>query len=156
MAKKEVLISKWQLLFIGAFFVCFIFLIFWNSRTPQTEFIMLGEESLEVYVAKTLKDTYKGLGGREDLDGKDGMLFLFDFSSKHGIVMRDMLFPIDIVWLDGGRVVDIAPAVPIEFGVPEYALTSYRPRSDANMVLELPAGWSVQNDLHIGDALRMP
>ncbi len=156
MEKNEVLISKWQLFFVGAFVVCFVFLAVWNSLAPGTEVIMLADEPLEVYVAKTLKDTYTGLGGRDDLDGKDGMLFLFDFPGKHGIVMRDMRFPLDIIWLHEGRVVDMAPAIPIEPGVPEYALTSYSPRVDATMVLELPAGWAAAHDLRVGDTLRIP
>ena len=157
MAKNHVLISKWQLLFVGAFFCCFVFLIFWNSRAPGTEVVMLQDEPLQVYVAKTVKDTYTGLGGRDDLDGKDGMLFVFDFSSRHGIVMRDMRFPIDIVWFDEfGTVVDMAPAIAPEPGVPEYALTVYRPRADATMVLELPAGWAAEHSLEVGDILRLP
>ena len=156
MGKKEVLISKWQLLFIGSFFACFIFLMFWNNKAPRTEIILLADEHLEVYVSNTLKDIYTGLGGRTDLDGKDGMLFLFDFRDQHGIVMRDMQFPIDIVWFDDGSVVDIAPAVPTEPGVPNHALIVYRPRADATMVLELPAGWAVEHGLKIGDRLLVP
>lgn len=157
MAKDKALISKWQLFFIGAFLVSFVVLVVWNNLIgPRTEVVVLADEPLEVYVADTLKHMYTGLGGRDDLGGKDGMLFLYDFPGKHAIVMRDMRFPIDIVWLNGGNVVDIAPAVPIEPGVPEYALTSYSPREDATMVLELPAGWAAVHDLEIGDTLRLP
>ena len=156
MAKDQVLISKWQLFFVGAFVVSFVFLGIWNNLAPSTEVIILADEPLEVYVAKTLKDTYKGLGGRDDLGGKDGMLFVFDFPGQHGIVMRNMRFPLDIVWLHKGRVVDMALDVPIEPGVPEYALISYRPLEDATMVLELPAGWAAEHSLQIGDILRLP
>ncbi len=156
MAEKEVLISKRQKIFMGAFALSFVCLLIWNNIAPGTKVILLADEPLEVYVASTLKDTYKGLGGRDDLGGKDGMLFLFEFPAKHGIVMRGMRFPIDIVWLYNGEVVDMAPAIPTELGVPEYSLTSYRPREDATMVLELPAGWAAEHGLKVGDALRIP
>lgn len=156
MANQKKLVSKWQLFFIASFFISFLFLIFWNNRSLRTQVIVLNDNYLEVFVAKTLKDTYKGLGGRKDLDGIDGMIFFFDFPYTHGIVMRDMHFSIDIVWLDEGRIVDIAPSVPTELGVPDYALTVYRPRINATMVLELPAGFSVEHGLKIGDTLRLP
>ena len=156
MAKEETLISKWQLFFIGSFFVTFLVLLVWNSLGPRTMLVMLDEEPLNVYVADTLKNTYVGLGGRDDLGEKDGMMFLFDFPGRHGIVMRDMQFPIDIIWLYEGTVVDMVPAAPIEPGVPEYALTTYYPRTDATMVIELSAGWAAEHDLKIGDTLRIP
>jgi len=148
--------SVWHLLFIGGFFLCFLFLLFWNMKSPRTEVVILGDTTIEVFIAQTLKETYTGLGGRDDMDGKDGMLFLFDVPDRHGIVMRDMRFPIDIVWLHEGRVVDIAPAVPTEPGVPHHSLSVYRPRTDATMVLELLAGYSAQHGLEIGDTLRLP
>jgi len=127
-----------------------------NTRPPHTQQVFLKQEKLELYVAKTIKDMYVGLGGRDDLGGKDGMLFLYDYPGRHGIVMRDMRFPLDIVWLDEGLVVDIAPAVPIEPYVTESALIVYRPRIDATMVVELPAGWAARHDLKIGDVFAIP
>ena len=138
---------------LGVFLLCFVFLLFWNMKAPRTQDIILIEQTLHVYVAETIKDMYVGLGGREDLGENDGMLFLYDYPGKHGIVMRGMLFPIDIVWFYEGQVVDIAPAVPVEPEATEYELTPYRPRTDATMVLELPAGWVAAHDLKIGDTL---
>ncbi|PIR75432.1 MAG: hypothetical protein CO030_03470 [Candidatus Magasanikbacteria bacterium CG_4_9_14_0_2_um_filter_42_11] len=156
MAKKHIIFGKKSMFLLGVFFLCFVFLFFWNMRPPSTRDIVLGEQTLHVYVAETIKDMYVGLGGREDLDGKDGMLFLYDYPGRHGIVMRDMLFPIDILWFSEGQLVDIAPAVPVEPQASEYELTSYRPRTDATMVLELPAGWAAAHDLKIGDMLFIP
>ncbi|EKD67674.1 MAG: hypothetical protein ACD_48C00273G0002 [uncultured bacterium] len=156
MEQPKIVFGKKMLFFVGAFFISFLFLLFWNMRTPSSRDIILDGESLHVYIAQTIKEMYVGLGGREDLGGKDGMLFLYDYPGRHGIVMRQMQFPIDIVWLFEGRVVDIAPAVPTEPGASEYELTSYHPRIDASMVLELPAGWAAKHDLQIGDILVIP
>lgn len=119
---------------------------------PSAEVSLAGQE-LRVLVAKTPKHQYRGLGMRDDLGEYDGMIFVFPFSKKVGIVMRDMRFPIDIVWLERGVVVDIAKNVPIEPGVADRDLRVYYPRDDVNLVLELPAGWADEYGLKIGDVM---
>jgi len=122
----------------------------------STATVALKGEQLEVLVAKTPKQLFRGLGQRESLAPYDGMLFLFGRPKKQGIVMRDMSFSIDIVWLNQGEVVDIAPSVPLELsGATERDFMVYRPRKDANSVLELPAGWAEAHDLVIGDRLEV-
>lgn len=110
---------------------------------------------LNVLVAKNAYQQEKGLGGREGLAPYDGMLFRFEFPARYGFVMRDMTFPIDIVWLNAGEVVDIAPRVQPEPGVPNDQLRRYLPRAQANLVLELPAGWTEAKGLQIGDRLTV-
>ncbi len=131
-----------------------LFLHFWNFRWPTAVLELAGQE-LEVLVARSPNHQYKGLGGRDSLEPYDGMLFVFSFPRQVGIVMRDMRFPIDIVWIEKGVVVDIAPYVQVEPGVPEGQLRVYRPRVPAKYVLELPAGWAEEYELKIGDRLRV-
>ena len=67
-----------------------------------------------------------------------------------------MQFAIDIVWLNDGVVVDIAPNVqPEPFDVKEYELAVYVPRDVANAVLEFEAGWVKKHNLKIGDRLSL-
>lgn len=47
----------------------------------------------------------KGLGGRDKLDAGSGMLFIFDRPDTQCIWMKDMRFPLDIIWLDGTKTV---------------------------------------------------
>ena len=115
---------------------------------------MLANQELTVLLARTPKQLHQGLG-RRDVMPKDGMLFLFPYPRKVGIVMRDMRFPLDIVWLGEGKVVDIAPNVATEPGVGEAGLRVYYPRYEASMVLELPAGWASTNGLKIGDSITV-
>ena len=61
----------------------------------------------------------------------------------------------DIIWLDRGVVVDMAPNVQTEVGRSEAQLTRYYPRAAANMVLEVPAGWLAEHSLKIGDKLSL-
>ena len=120
-----------------------------------TAWIELGGKRLEVLVADTIGHQHIGLGKRDDLGVYGGMLFIHSEAKKYGIVMRDMRFPIDIVWLNNGEVIDIAPNVPTEPGVPESQLRVYYPRKSATAVLELPAGWTEKNGVRIGDVVRV-
>lgn len=119
-----------------------------------TAIISLAGNELTVQVADNTYRQEKGLGGRSDLK-YDGMLFLFPKTAPYVLVMREMQFPIDIIWLSGGAVVDIAPNVPTEPGVAEEDLRRYAPRKPANMVLEVKAGWAQANGLKLGDTLQV-
>lgn len=135
------------------FFLCFVVLQLYKFHWPTAD-IRIGGEVITVQVAATLYQQKKGLGGREDMGNIDGMLFPFDADGRHGIVMRDMEFPIDIVWLNNGTVVDIAAEAPVEPEATEASLKRYYPRTDANAVLELPAGKAGEYGLKIGDTLE--
>ena len=141
-------------------FILFFVLIFWYWRKSLAE-VPLADDNrtaqgapLELLVADTPARQTLGLGKRDSLAPYDGMIFILGVSDRYGFVMRGMRFPIDIVWLSDGVVVDIAPSVPIEPGVPEADLRVYYPRLKANTVIELPAGWAEGHGLKIGDELK--
>jgi len=146
--------SKFSLVIIIGFFAAAIFMFFWQHHW-DTVTVHLADRNLEVLVAKTPKQWYKGVGGRESLQPYDGMLFLFPESRRQAIVMRDTLFPLDIIWLERGVVIDIAPNVPTEIGKSETELRRYHPRASGNMILEVPAGWTQKYGLKIGDKLTV-
>lgn len=125
----------------------------WKSHWATATIELAGEE-LNVLVAKTLYQRHKGLGGRGKLAPYDGMIFLFDLPGRYAFVMRDMKFPIDIIWLRNGEVVDIAPNAQPENKL-ENELTRYYPRVEADLVLEVPAGWSARVGVKIGDKFRV-
>ncbi|MFB6181525.1 MAG: DUF192 domain-containing protein [Candidatus Magasanikbacteria bacterium] len=145
---------RFKYLFVAVFLVSAVFLYF-TYDDFDTARIKLGGEQLRVLVAETRYQKYKGLGGRRGLDEYDGMLFKYFPPRKVGIVMRDMKFPIDIVWLNDGKVVDIAPNVQPQPDTTEEKLKVYRPRKKANLVVELPAGWSKKHSLEIGNKIKI-
>ncbi len=146
--------SKFTFAIVAGFFLSAVFLFFWQYHW-DTATIHLSDTNLNVLVAKTPKQWFTGVGGRQSMDPYDGMLFLFGESRRQAIVMRDTLFPLDIVWLQKGVVVDMAPNVLTEIGRSEDQLTRYYPRDVANMVLELPAGWLSHHSLKIGDFMSV-
>lgn len=151
---KQIKFKKWQLIFFAIFIVAFLGLKLWQLRWPTAK-VELGENRMQVQVARTVYHQYRGLGKRDTLAPYDGLLFLYGEKAHHGIVMREMRFPIDIVWLSDGVVVDIAPNVQAEPGVRGSLLTVYRPRLPANLVLEVSAGWCAEHGVKIGSVLKL-
>lgn len=137
-------------LFVFGLIGIFFHRLYWPEAS-----VTLANQTLRVQVADSLYRQIKGLGGRSKLAPYDGLLFVFSGAGEYGFVMRDMKFPIDIIWFDNGRVVDIAPRVAPEPGVPEAELRRYVPRKPANLVLEAPAGWAEAHGLKIGDLLQV-
>jgi len=154
MKEENKKLKTWHIIFLIILIIAFIIVKIWQLQWPEALVNLKGVE-LNVLIAKTPHHMYKGLSGREFFGEHDAMLFVFGYKDKHGIVMRDMKFPIDIVWFNDGVVVDIASFIKPEFDVPEEYLMIYLPRMEANVVLELPAGWTVRNDLKIGDKITL-
>ncbi len=147
-------IQSWHWIVIALIILSFFSLKIYSLHWPEAEVILAGQ-NLKVLVAKDSYHLIKGLGGRESLGDYDGMIFVFNSFAKHAIVMRDMEFSIDIVWLSGAEVVDIAPRVPLDLAVSEANLKRYYSRVDANLVLEFPAGWVEKSGVKIGDRLEV-
>ena len=71
--------------------------------------------------------------------------------------MKGMLIPIDIIWINDGKVSLInenvpQPATP---DVPESNLPSYSPKDPIDYVLEVMAGFSKENKIKVGDAVDL-
>lgn len=136
---------------VALFIVGGIYLKFREYVLP-TAVVKIAGQKIKVELAKTPKAQTKGLSGRKELAENQGLLFLFPVSQKRGFWMKDMNFPIDIIWLNNGEVVDFAPNLP-----PAVEITPpvYYPRAPVNAVLEVAAGFSQKNGLKIGDKLEL-
>ncbi len=143
----------WQIVFILIVVVLAGGLKLYSYYWPKGEMKVNGEV-LKVLVAKDYKHWTKGLSNRDDLDGYDGMLFVFNSRAQHTIVMRDMRFPIDIIWIDKGRIIDIAPNAAVEPGKKEGEYFPYLARSVSSHVLEVLAGTASSRGWKIGDIVE--
>lgn len=68
-----------------------------GSETLST--VILGDTTVIVEIADDVLERSRGLSGRESLPENQGMLFVFGNADFHGIWMKEMFFPIDIVWI---------------------------------------------------------
>lgn len=102
-------------------------------------------------VADTTLLRARGLSGHAPLGKGEGMIFVFSEDDTYGFWMKDMLFPIDIVWLDAEhRIVDVKKdALPASY--PEV----FTPARPARYVVEIPAGFFEEHHLKMGDTLEI-
>ncbi len=146
--------KTWHLIFLLAVVLLAIgdkiYVSLWTKAT-----VKLAGQEMRVLVADTYAHRLQGWSGKKNMGKYGGMLFVFPDVSRHPMVMRDMYFPLDIVWIDVDKVVDIAPKLPPEAGVPEDQLTIYQARVSSTLVLELPAGFMEQTGLKIGDTIEI-
>lgn len=71
----------------------------WDFFTPGEPVMRIGEIPIRVEIADTNSERVTGLSGRPKLEGIEGLLFVFPENDYHGIWMKDMHFPIDIIWI---------------------------------------------------------
>ncbi len=110
------------------------------------EEILLGGKTLRVQIADTDAARTRWLSGIETLEDDEGMWFVFPEDGLHTFWMKDMRFPIDILWLDAEqRIIHIEHQVR-----PETFPRSFMPNSPARYVLEVRAGWVQEYDIQIG------
>ncbi len=129
------------------------------TTTPQpqkkTTTVTIKNLKVDVDIARSADERRKGLSGKEGLEISRGMLFVFDSSDSWAIWMKDMKFPIDIIWIDDNKkIVYIVQSALPEPGKKDSQLTVYRPTSNSKYVLELNAGIANANNLQIGDSVN--
>ena len=117
--------------------------------------VKVGGVEIKVLVADTKDHRFQGWSGKKDMGKYGGMLFVFPESGDYQMVMRDMYFPLDIIWIYGDEIVDFAQNLPPEAGVSEAMLTKYPARRHSTLVLEVPAGFMEQTGLKIGDKVEV-
>jgi len=152
--QTEKKVNKFNIVIIVGLLVCAVCLHFYQKYYwPKAEIVLAGQ-NLKVLVAKTPPRLYEGCSNKDNLGKYDGMLFVFGNYGQHPMVMRDMRFALDMLWLDGTEIVDMAKNLQPEPGKTETELTPYIARTKNNMVLELPAGFLDKYEVKIGDKIE--
>ncbi len=127
------------------------------AATPASEpAVRIGGEVYQVDLAVLPEERRQGLSGREPLAPDEGMLFVFEEEQPLHFWMKDMRFPLDIIWIDAQcRMVGVAADVPTP---PPGAGSDEIPRaqspSPARFVLEVNAGEAARRGLSAGDAVE--
>lgn len=116
----------------------------------------VGNTSVFVEIANTDFLRQQGLSGRGSLNENSGMLFVFPKSSLPAFWMKGMKFPLDFIWIANSKVVQINKNVEPEPGKTDNELSLYRPEIPIDYVLEVNAGFSDKNSIHVGDKVTLP
>ncbi|MFA7252875.1 MAG: DUF192 domain-containing protein [Candidatus Paceibacterota bacterium] len=109
--------------------------------------IIIKNSTWEVEVVTDNAQKETGLSNRKTLYSKKGMLFVFDKSAKQIFWMKDMLIPIDIIFLDENWKI-----VLIETNLqPQTFPKTFGSNVKSKYVLEINAGEAELYDLRVGD-----
>ena len=127
-----------------------------NATLLETATVRIGDTVFRVEVARHDADRIRGLSGRPFLAPGSGMLFIFDREDIHQIWMRDMRFPIDLIWMSGEQVVDVTERLPVPAaGASEADTPRFSPHQPALLVLEVPAGTVAALKIHSGQPFKV-
>lgn len=135
-----------------AFFVLFISQNISQKHSVERRLIVNGKPMV-LEIVTSVEDVTQGLGDRDSMPKEHGMLFVFGKPDRYTFWMRHMRFPLDIIWIRDGNIVEMAPAMqPPKDGdvIPE----THIPSVTADQVLELNAGSADAYGLKIGDMIR--
>ena len=106
--------------------------------------------TVQAHVADDPQERFTGLSDTDSMAADEGMVFVFEREDDRAFVMRDMDFPLDIVFVGAdGHITEIAHA-PVENDTP---LTRYEGR--AKWVVEVNRGWTEEHGVSEGDEVRI-
>jgi uncharacterized membrane protein (UPF0127 family) len=158
--------GKKTLLFLSLILLIIIFsFIFYfvskkdYQREPAKFVRIIFNDKVEVRaeVFQTLAEKTKGLSGRQELLPNEGALFIYQEPGFYHFWMKEMNFPIDIIWLlpeenkkEVFKIVDITPTVS-----PDSFPQTFSSRVPSQYVLEVKAGFAKENDLKINSFVKI-
>jgi uncharacterized membrane protein (UPF0127 family) len=108
--------------------------------------LTLGDQSLEASIADTDSERERGLSDTPYLPTGVVKLFVFDTPGPWSFWMKDMNYPIDIIWLDENKtIIYIEPSL-----TPETYPQSFTSTTPAKYVIETPAGFTESAHIIVG------
>jgi len=111
---------------------------------PDATTAVLGSEKLLLYLADTDTEYATGLQRFDGLSSGEAMLFVYREAEPRTFVMRDVGFPIDVVFIgEDGRVDAVEPLDPGE-------VRQVSSPGACRYVLELPQGWAARHGIDVG------
>ncbi len=124
--------------------LCIIFL----SGCKDIKEACINGRCFNLKIADTSEERQIGLMQHDVLKKDNGMFFIFNNEDRHSIWMKNMKFPIDIIWIDSNyNVVDVKrnaePCID--------SCEIYSPKNDAMYVLEV----NTNSNINIGDRIEI-
>ncbi len=132
--------------------VFILFLLFgFTVEGLKNKKVCFSSVCINAEVVDTDADRQKGLMFRKGLSWDMGMLFVFDHEAEQFFHMKNMSFPLDILWLDSGKKIvgikkNFQPANPKEESPKTIAS-----RAPALYVLEVNSGFCDKYQVQVGD-----
>ena len=120
-----------------------------NTISAKETLIHAPNGFIKAELATSSEQLETGLSGRQSLDPGSGMLFVFPVMASRGFWMRNMSFPIDIVWIGKDKIV-VGVTKDVD---PKSYPNIFFPPQPVKYVLELNAGYAEENGIASGTPL---
>lgn len=135
-------------LFFGILFGVFLSAYFGNFSSEKKHIVVsFKNSSVMAEVSDTEVSRIRGLSGRTSLKDGEGMWFDFGTDGYPSFWMKEMNFPIDILWLNK----DLEITYLKENATPESYPEMFTPSSLCRFVLEVPSGFVKKYEVKIGE-----
>lgn len=134
---------------VGVAIVAVILPFFFVGRMTTT--LVSGGRTYTLEIVSTAESREKGLGGRREMASDRGMIFVFDPPGVQCIWMKDMQFPLDIIWLNSVKTVTKVASNVSPSSYPE----KYCNDDEAKYVIELNAGEAKRAGIAPGKILSL-
>ena len=138
---------------LGTFIIlilAFLMFVYFLPQAPKAE---INGHVFSLYLAKTAEEQSIGLAKYKEIDMNQGMLFLFQKPDYYSFWMRNMKFPIDIIYINNDTIVTIENNAQPPKNDSENP-TIYDPTKPADKVLEIQAGLSKKYKFKNGDKVK--
>lgn len=139
--------------FLAVFFglVAFFPPVLREQKTVKYATVVFKNTTVKAETADTEAKRRQGLSGRKNLANGEGIWFVFFRETDAGIWMKEMNFPIDIVWFDRNfKITHIK-----ENAAPESYPEVFAPSTPSRFVLEVPAGFVQKYGVSLGDVVSV-
>jgi len=133
----------------------FLFVEFKDSiypgRTMTGTYVKIGDTVIDVEIADEMEERWQGLSNRESLGEESGMLFIFPKKQVQNFWMKDMNFPLDMIWIADDTIMKMDENLPPAGEHPDATYSSVHP---VNYVLEVNAGFAAGHGIKAGDRIE--
>ena len=121
---------------------------FAGQQLPVLAQVQLGETMIDLEVTRTPQEQALGLMFRPSLADDRGMLFEFNPPRPVSFWMKNVVIPLDMIFVREGKILSIAPQVPPCSAEP---CPTYGPQETVDQVIELRGGRAAELGLTPGD-----
>jgi uncharacterized protein len=145
--------NKFLIIFLTILFLAAGFILFANFFGKQivvkNPTVLINGQKLNLIIAKTDKEKQIGLSNHNNLPENEGMLFPFKQPGLYPFWMKNMQFPIDIIYIKDNKITTIYRNVPVPTN--KQSPPVYMPKTVSDTVLEINANLSKKYNFKMGD-----
>lgn len=142
--------TKILLAFFSLILVVIAFVFYQKLSIPIAD---IKAHEFQLLVARSETDKQIGLSKYNNLAADKAMVFIFEKSDYYRFWMKDMKFPIDLIFIKGNKIVKIYENLPtLKSSIKDIPI--YSPPEKIDKALEINARLSKKYNFKIGDTVE--